>query len=71
MSRPRSKTRKDPTGPAEAHLRWQATRGWTNLVRLQHSEGIYTPPCSQASWRDANLCQDAHWQDHHSGGGAF
>merc|ERR1719226_257744 len=37
---------------------FKATRGWKNLVRLQHSKGIYTPPCSQASWWGLKQLED-------------
>ena len=30
-----------PPRPAEVDLRWQAARGRTHVVRLQHPEGVY------------------------------
>merc|ERR1712166_1245746 len=33
---------------------------------LQHPKRIYTSPRVASSWRDANLCQDVDWQDHHT-----
>merc|ERR1712195_375916 len=57
--------RRHPTRPAASYLCRQTARRWPNTVRLQHSEGIHTPPRPPTSWRDANLCEDAYRQDHH------
>merc|ERR1711962_646404 len=34
-----------PPGPAEVDLRWQAARGRQDPLRLQHPEGVHSPPC--------------------------
>merc|ERR1712183_648642 len=39
MSSPRSRTKKVFPRSAAIDLRWQAARGWPNLVGLQHPEG--------------------------------
>merc|ERR1712047_104744 len=64
-SRPRSRTRRYPPGPAEVDLRWQAARGRKDPLRLQHPEGVHPPPCPPSQGRYADLRQDPHWQDHH------
>ena len=43
---------------AAIDFRWQATRGRANTLGLQHSERIYSPPCSPSPGRDANFCED-------------
>src|SRR5580700_4304376 len=49
----------------------QAARRWSNSVRLQHSEGVYSPSCSSSPWWHANFRQDINWQDHHVGSRAI
>merc|ERR1712146_432109 len=36
---------RNPTRPAETHLRWKAARGRQNPLRLQHPEGVHSPSC--------------------------
>jgi len=45
------------------HHRWSHT-GW-----LQHSKGINFASCASPPGWNADFCEDAHWQDHHAGGG--
>merc|ERR1711959_686198 len=54
-----------PTRPAALDLCWEAVGGWAYPARLQHSEGVDTPPCASSTWWHANLCEDTHRQDHH------
>merc|ERR1711988_1372253 len=56
---------------AEVDLRWQAAGGWQDSLRLQHPEGVYPSPRSQAQGRYADLRQDPHWEDHHPRGRAL
>merc|ERR1719153_624791 len=64
-SRPRSGQGGHPPGPAEVDLRWQAARGRKDPLRLQHPEGVHSPPCPPSQGRYADLRQDPDWQDHH------
>merc|ERR1711870_43395 len=54
-----------PPGPAEVDLRWQAARGRKDPLRLQHPEGVHSPPCPPSQGRYADLRQDPDWQDQH------
>merc|ERR1712183_107590 len=59
MSSPRSRTKKVFPRSAAIDLRWQAARGWPNLVGLQHPEGEHPslgPPTSR--WRHRAIPQD-------------
>merc|ERR1712211_7021 len=60
-SRPRSRTRRASPRPAEVDLRWQAARGRKDPLRLQHPEGVHSPPCPPSQGRYADLRQDPHW----------
>merc|ERR1711992_219220 len=46
-------------------LCWQATRGWSYSLRLQHPKGIYPSFGLEIEGRHANFRQDFDWQDHH------
>ncbi|KAI9002173.1 ubiquitin family-domain-containing protein [Hyaloraphidium curvatum] len=41
---------------------------WAASRRLQHPEGVDAAPCPASARWYADLCQDPHGQDHHSGG---
>merc|ERR1712004_818698 len=60
-----------PPGPAEVDLRWQAAGGRKDPLRLQHPEGVHSPPCPPSQGRYADLRQDPHWQGHHPCGRAL
>ena len=62
--------RGNPPRPTEVDLCWKAARRWQDLVGLQHPERVHSSSGPQTEGRNANLCQDSHWEDHHRGGGA-
>ncbi|GLU24162.1 hypothetical protein SLE2022_401180 [Rubroshorea leprosula] len=50
---------RDSSGLAGVDLCRKATRGWLKPGRLQHPQGVDPSPSAEASWRDANICQDS------------
>ncbi|ESR65359.1 hypothetical protein CICLE_v10009854mg [Citrus x clementina] len=53
---------RDPTRPAEVHLCWQTTRGWSHTCRLQHPRvnPSFGPPFQ--GWH-ADICENPDRQN--------
>merc|ERR1712106_1295714 len=58
----------NPPRSAEVDLRRKTAGRWSHSVRLQHPEGEHSSSCTPSQGRYADLCQDPHWRDNHSGG---
>jgi len=52
--------------PAEVDLCSQVVGGWPHSSGLQHPKGVYFALGPASERRDANLCENPNWQDHHT-----